>query len=67
MDMQIINERREEILREVEANRMARKLRASRRRESLAAAFAREMKLDLIRLAGVFRRHGKVSKRKGRM
>lgn len=65
VDMQIINERREEILREVEANRLARRLRASRRREPLA--FAREMKLDFIRLADVFRRSAKSGKRKGRV
>lgn len=66
-DTRFINERREGILREVEANRLAKKLRGSRRDESLAAVFARELKLDFIRLAGVFRRSGEGAKWKERL
>ncbi len=67
MDIRLINERREEFLREVETNRLAKKLRKSRRSQSLAAGFAREIKLDLIRLVGVFRVSEKAANRKGRL
>lgn len=67
VDIRLINERREEILGEVEKNRLAKRLRKSRRVEAFAAGFARELKLDLIRLAGVFRWSGKAAKRKGRL
>lgn len=64
-EIYLIKERREEMLREVEANRLARMARG--KRESLAAVFAREVKLDFVRLAGVFRGSAKTGKRKGRL
>lgn len=72
VDTRLINERREEMLREVEANRTAKALRESRRVEShldepRLSAFARELGLDIVRLVGVFRSSGKVAKRRGRL
>lgn len=66
-EIYLIKERREEMLREVEANRLARKLRRGRRRESLAAVFARELKLDVVRFIGIFRGSAKAGERKGRL
>ncbi|MBA2376756.1 MAG: hypothetical protein M3494_16620 [Actinomycetota bacterium] len=68
MDIRLIKEMRGEMLREVEANRLAKKMRARGRlrRESRFAVFAREARLDFIRLADALRVTGKVAKRKER-
>lgn len=69
-DIRLIKEMREEVRREIGANRLSKSLRKSqsrrRERESSAAAFAREVRLDFVRLAGVLRVSGKGAKRKGR-
>lgn len=56
------------MVREVKANRLAKALRGNEasRLESLAADFARELKLDFVRLVGVFRVSGGAGNRKGR-
>lgn len=64
-DSGVIKERREEMIREVETNRLAKTARGKNRRVSPAAAFARELRLDFDRLVGVFGRSGKAVKRKG--
>ncbi len=54
VDVRLVNESRGEMIREVEANRLARKLRGSRRRESLAAGAARGRRFDFVCLADFF-------------
>jgi hypothetical protein len=67
MDIRLVKEMREEAIREVEANRLAKSLRKGRRRGSLAADFAREVRLDFVRLVSVFRASENAAKRKGRL
>lgn len=67
MDIRLIKEMREEAIREVEANRLGKSLREDRGRETLAASFMREVRLDFVRLIGAIRVSGKVARRKGRL
>lgn len=59
MDVRIVKDMREEMLREVEANRLSKRIRGQR--DSVAAAFIRELRLDFVRLVGVFRGSGKAA------
>jgi hypothetical protein len=67
VDIRLVKEMREDMIREVEANRVAKSLRKKgRRRESLAASFAKELRLDFARLASIFRSPEIPANRKGR-
>lgn len=63
LDPKTVEERREEMRREVEAYRLAG--RGGARRPRFLAALGRELRLDLMRLARVFGTSGRRKKRKG--